>query len=188
MRAVLKAWRKHKKEEKARLKAQEKSGGDPEAKRTRSNQTEEHPLTPVPPIRDSLLNQPLPPTPRHSGTVPTNKAGKLVQNGTLSALAENGNLSPDTQMAMDMVPRPTHRLGWVPFFGQKVDTIEWCKVRRSLRAAYSVGNNHSTLERDCPSECRSQRKAKVDCGEQASWQCIHPMQSPDGRSRFGSMR
>ncbi|KAF8606373.1 DUF221-domain-containing protein [Ceratobasidium sp. AG-I] len=124
MRAVLKAWRKHQKEEKARLKALEKSGGDPEAKRTGSNHTEEHPLTQVSPIRASLLNQPLPPTPRHSGTVPTNKSGQLVQNG---ALAENRDISPETQMAMEMVPRPTHRLGWVPFFGQKVDTIEWCK-------------------------------------------------------------
>lgn len=133
MRAILKAWRAHQKEEKARREAQEKSGGDPEAKRTESNNTETHPLTPITPFRASLLNQPLPPTPRHSGTVPTNKAGKLVENGVI---AGNGNMAPETQMAMDMVPRPTHRLGRIPFFGQKVDTIDWYKVRGLFWAVY----------------------------------------------------
>lgn len=30
--------------------------------------------------------------------------------------------------AFGKVVRPTHRLGWMPFTGQRVDTISWCKV------------------------------------------------------------
>lgn len=31
-------------------------------------------------------------------------------------------------VAFGKVVRPTHRLGWVPFHGERVDTITWCKV------------------------------------------------------------
>jgi hypothetical protein len=129
MRVITKTWRAHLKEEKKKAKALEKSGGDPEAKRTETKRSDEYPLAEITPVRASLLNQPLPPTPRHSGTVPTNKSGQLVRDGNGNGISRpSAMMGSECQQAMDMVPRPTHRLGWVPFFGQKVDTIDWCKV------------------------------------------------------------
>lgn len=138
MRAVTKAWRAHQKAEKAKAKADP----DLEAKHNGANgkKVDEYPLARISTVGPSLLNQPLPPTPRHSGVTPTNKAGELVvddghvlntgvprQSGeSRSRLLEPS--SPEARMAMDLVPRPTHRLGWIPFVGQQVDTFDWCKV------------------------------------------------------------
>ncbi|KAL5631731.1 hypothetical protein ACGC1H_007289 [Rhizoctonia solani] len=132
MRAITKAWRKHKKAENARTKAQGESGKDIEAPQENPKAQDSYPLARISTVRASLLNQPLPPTPRHSGVTPTNKAGEFVvndanqQQGSRSQLIQPGE--PDTRIAMDMVPRPTHRLGRIPFVGQKVDTIDWCKT------------------------------------------------------------
>ncbi|KAG8744488.1 hypothetical protein FRC10_010053 [Ceratobasidium sp. 414] len=131
MRAIVKAWRAHLKEDKKKQKALEKSGGDPESKPkgTETKRSDEYPLTSIShaPARASLLNQPLPPTPRHSGVTPTNKAGDLLRdgstgggNGATRPLVEPGS---DLQQAMDMVPRPIHRLGWIPFFGEKNEIV-----------------------------------------------------------------
>ncbi|QRW21264.1 tranport-associated late exocytosis protein [Rhizoctonia solani] len=114
MRAVTKAWGKHLKAEKAKAKAQGKSGKDIEATQDNQGIPDSYPLTRLSTVRASLLNQPLPPTPRHSG------------QGSRSQLLQPAE--PETRIAMDMVPRPTHHLGWIPFVGQKVDTFDWCKT------------------------------------------------------------
>ncbi|ELU38476.1 DUF221 family protein [Rhizoctonia solani AG-1 IA] len=115
MRAVTKAWGKHLKAEKAKAKAQGKSGKDIEATQDNQGIPDSYPLTRLSTVRASLLNQPLPPTPRHSGVTPTNKTGDLVlnaanrQQGSRSQLLQPAE--PETRIAMDMVPRPTHHLG-----------------------------------------------------------------------------
>ncbi|KAB5591080.1 hypothetical protein CTheo_5492 [Ceratobasidium theobromae] len=130
-RAAAKAWRGHMKSEEAKAKAQTKSGQDVEAKRNGIESTEVYPLAQLSTVRGSLLNQPLPPTPRHSGVTPTNKAGEIVLNDAIPQRGSRTHLlmtaDGEARMAMDMVPRPTHRLGRMPFMGQTVDTFDWCK-------------------------------------------------------------
>jgi hypothetical protein len=146
IRAVAKAWRAHLKAEKARGKAQAKSGEDVEAKQNGSKNPDNYPLTQLSTVRPSLLNQPLPPTPRHSGVTPTTKTGQFVLN---DMNPQNGGsrthlLAPidaEARLAMDMVPRPTHRLGWIPFVGQKVDTFDWCKVESFSTSLVSISLN-----------------------------------------------
>ncbi|KAG9099222.1 hypothetical protein FS749_001789 [Ceratobasidium sp. UAMH 11750] len=167
MRAIVKAWRTHLKEEKKKQKALEKSGGDPESKpkRAETKRSDEYPLTNIRPVRPSLLNQSLPPTPRHSGTTPTNKAGELVREGNGEG-AGNGATRPwvepgsDLQQAMDMAPRPTHRLGWIPFFGQKVDSIDWYKGE-IVRLNDEVNERRKGL-----AECRPHGSAFIQCNLQ----------------------
>lgn len=136
IRAIVKAWRKHNKAEKAKAKARTKAGKDVEAMQENPKIPDSYPLTRLSTVRASLLNQPLPPTPRHSGVTPTNKTGELVLNATNQQQGSRSQLlhpvEPDTRMAMDMVPRPTHRLGWIPFVGKTVDTFDWCKVHAFL--------------------------------------------------------
>jgi len=58
----------------------------------------------------------------------------------LAAKKKDGNKASDTEdveRASDhvVVPkdkRPTHRLGMIPFFGEKVDTIEWARKEISV--------------------------------------------------------
>ncbi|KAG9089597.1 hypothetical protein FRC06_001468 [Ceratobasidium sp. 370] len=172
MRAVVKAWRAHLKEEKKRQKALEKSGGDPESKpkRNETRKSDEYPLTNISsaPARASLLDQPLPPTPRHSGVTPTNKAGELVRDGSAGTGTDAGNGATrplaepgsDLQQAMDMVPRPTHRLGWIPLFGEKVDTIDWYK-NEIVRLNGEVNEKRKGL-----AECRPHGSAFIQCNLQ----------------------
>ncbi|KAG8739154.1 hypothetical protein FRC12_016411, partial [Ceratobasidium sp. 428] len=175
MRSIVKAWRAHTKEEKKKQKAIEKAGGDPESKpkRRETERSDEYPLNNIPPgpVRASLLDQPLPPTPRHSGTTPTNKAGELLRSGQSSAGVngtENGNGAArpsaepgsDLQQAMEMVPRPTHRLGRIPFFGEKVDTIDYYK-NEIARLNIEVNEKRKGL-----AECKPHGSAFIQCNLQ----------------------
>ncbi|KAG8704283.1 hypothetical protein FRC09_003651 [Ceratobasidium sp. 395] len=175
MRSIVKAWRAHTKEEKKKQKAIEKAGGDPESKpkRRETERSDEYPLNNIPPgpVRASLLDQPLPPTPRHSGTTPTNKAGELLRSGQSSAGVngtENGNGAArplaepgsDLQQAMEMVPRPTHRLGRIPFFGEKVDTIDYYK-NEIARLNVEVNEKRKGL-----AECKPHGSAFIQCNLQ----------------------
>ncbi|KAG8729091.1 hypothetical protein FRC11_009507 [Ceratobasidium sp. 423] len=164
MRAVTKAWRKHTKAEGVKAKAQRKSGKDVEAIQENSKIPDSYPLTRLSTVRASLLNQPLPPTPRHSGVTPTNKAGELVLNATNEQQGSRSHLlqpaEPDTRMAMDIVPRPTHRLGWIPFVGQKVDTFDWCKTEIDRL------NGEIRERRKGLSECKPHGSAFIQCNLQ----------------------
>ncbi|QRV93773.1 tranport-associated late exocytosis protein [Ceratobasidium sp. AG-Ba] len=162
IRTIVKKWRAHLKEEKKKRKAIEKAGGDPESKPKPTRSSDEYPLTDIPPVRASLLNQPLPPTPRHSGTTPTDKNGQLVPNGLVASSGVENEAGPssDCQQAMDMVPRPTHRLGWIPFFGEKVDTIDWCK-NEIARLNVEVNEKRKGL-----AECKPHGSAFIQCNLQ----------------------
>ncbi|KAG9120367.1 hypothetical protein FRC07_004167, partial [Ceratobasidium sp. 392] len=173
MRAIVKAWRTHLKEEKKKRKAIEKAGGDLESKPkpAETGRSDESPSTNIPfvPVRNLLLNQPLPPTPRHSGTTPTNKAGDLVRDGTSAEGAAgtgNGARHPssepgsDLQMAIDMVPRPTHRLGRIPFFGEKVDSIDYYK-NEIARLNIEVNEKRKGI-----AECKPHGSAFIQCNLQ----------------------
>ena len=61
---------------------------------------------------------------------------KTAANLRLAAIkkAKKSGISADLEAAQSLdvvsVPRdqrPQHRLGWIPFVGEKVDTIEWCR-------------------------------------------------------------
>ncbi|KAF8706086.1 Cytosolic domain of 10TM putative phosphate transporter, partial [Rhizoctonia solani] len=164
MRAVTKAWGKHLKAEKAKAKAQGKSGKDIEATQDNQGIPDSYPLTRLSTVRASLLNQPLPPTPRHSGVTPTNKTGDLVlnaanrQQGSRSQLLQPAE--PETRIAMDMVPRPTHHLGWIPFVGQKVDTFDWCKTEIARL------NDEINEKRKGLPECKPHGSAFIQCNLQ----------------------
>ncbi|CAE6446736.1 unnamed protein product [Rhizoctonia solani] len=164
MRAVTKAWRKHNKAEEAKANAQGKSGKDVEATQENSRIPDSYPLTRLSTVRASLLNQPLPPTPRHSGVTPTNKAGDLVLNAANQQQGSRSQLlqpaEPDTRMAMEMVPRPMHRLGWVPFVGEKVDTFVWCKTEIARL------NDEISQKRKVLAECEPHGSAFVQCNLQ----------------------
>ncbi|CUA72941.1 Phosphate metabolism protein 7 [Saccharomyces cerevisiae S288c] [Rhizoctonia solani] len=92
MRAITKAWRKHKKAEKTKAKARSGSGKDIEAVQENPHIPDSYPLTRLSTVRASLLNQPLPPTPRHSGVTPTNKTGELVLNAANQQQGSSGHL------------------------------------------------------------------------------------------------
>lgn len=170
MRAVMKAWRAHQKAEKAKGKA----ASDLEAKQNGSygKKVDEYPMTRISTVGPSLLNQPLPPTPRHSGVTPTNKAGEFVLNDGLisntGASRQSGESrsrllvpsSPESRMAMDLVPRPTHRLGWIPFVGQKVDTFDWCKTEIA-RLNEEIAESRKGLP-----ECKPHGSAFIQCNLQ----------------------
>ncbi|CAE6462438.1 unnamed protein product [Rhizoctonia solani] len=164
MRAVAKAWRKHLKAEKAKAKAQGKSGTDVEAIQDNQGIPDSYPLTRLSTVRASLLNQPLPPTPRHSGVTPTNKAGKFVLNAANQQQGSRSQLlqpvEPETRIAMDMVPRPTHRIGWIPFVGQKVDTFDWCKTEIARL------NDEINEKRKGLPECKPHGSAFIQCNLQ----------------------
>ncbi|CAE6449878.1 unnamed protein product [Rhizoctonia solani] len=164
MRAITKAWRKHKKAEKAKAKARGESGKDVEAVQKDPKIPDSYPLTQLSTVRASLLNQPLPPTPRHSGVTPTNKAGQFVLNAANQQQESRSRLlqpaEPDTSMAMDMIPRPTHRLGRIPFVGQKVDTFDWCKTEIARL------NDEINEKRKGLPECEPHGSAFIQCNLQ----------------------
>ncbi|CCO29749.1 putative membrane protein C24H6,13 [Rhizoctonia solani AG-1 IB] len=164
MREVAKAWRKHLKAEKAKAKAQSKSGKDVEAMQDNQRIPDSYPLTRLSTVRASLLHQPLPPTPRHSGVTPTNKAGDFVLNAANQQQGSRSQLlqpvEPETSAAMDMVPRPTHRLGWIPFVGEKVDTFDWCKTEIARL------NDEINEKRKGLPECKPHGSAFIQCNLQ----------------------
>lgn len=69
--------------------------------------------------------------PRHSRTM-TNEmeAGVTVKEGT--SFADLLNPADLIQRYVPPNKRPRHRIGFLGIWGRKVDTIEWCTVRRSL--------------------------------------------------------
>ncbi|KAG8981813.1 hypothetical protein FRB90_006971, partial [Tulasnella sp. 427] len=63
-------------------------------------------------------------------------------------------------VAFGKVVRPTHRLGWIPFYGQKVDTITWCKDE-IVRLTEQINTARKTLSQD-----KSHGAAFVQCNLQ----------------------
>jgi hypothetical protein len=76
----------------------------------------------------------------------------------LAAATEGGNIGPGR--FLDDITRPTHRLGWIPFVGQKVDTIDWC-TKEIARLNVEIEKLRETLP-----ECPPQGSAFVQCNLQ----------------------
>ncbi|KAJ1304283.1 hypothetical protein OPQ81_005443 [Rhizoctonia solani] len=83
---------------------------------------------------------------------------RLSTQGSRAQLLEP--VEPDTRIAMDMVPRPTHRLGWVPLIGQKVDTFDWCKTEIARL------NDEIKEKRKALPNCKPHGSAFIQCNLQ----------------------
>ncbi|KAH7339317.1 DUF221-domain-containing protein [Rhizoctonia solani] len=83
---------------------------------------------------------------------------RLSTQGSRSQLLQP--VEPDTRMAMEMVPRPMHRLGWVPFVGEKVDTFVWCKTEIARL------NDEINQKRKGLAECKPHGSAFIQCNLQ----------------------
>ena len=76
----------------------------------------------------------------------------------LAAAAEDGNI--EAGRLLDNITRPTHRLGWIPFIGQRVDTIDWC-TKEIVRLNVEIDKLRETLP-----DCLPQGCAFVQCNLQ----------------------
>ncbi|KIO24905.1 hypothetical protein M407DRAFT_15343 [Tulasnella calospora MUT 4182] len=72
--------------------------------------------------------------------------------------------SEETTAAVELIQadvvRPTHRLGWVPLHGERVDTISWCK-EEIVRLTEQIDKARKTLNKD-----QSHGAAFVQCNLQ----------------------
>lgn len=68
----------------------------------------------------------------------------------LAAAAEDGNIGSGG--FLDNITRPTHRLGWIPFIGQRVDTIDWC-TKEIVRLNVEIDKLRETLPNCLPQGC-----------------------------------
>ncbi|KAG8922564.1 hypothetical protein FRC02_011782 [Tulasnella sp. 418] len=78
--------------------------------------------------------------------------------GNTSAISTD--VEKGVENAFAKVVRPTHRLGKIPFFGQKVDTITWCK-EEIARLSHLIDERRAQV-----GERKSQGSAFVQCNLQ----------------------
>ncbi|KAG6888105.1 hypothetical protein C0995_010670 [Termitomyces sp. Mi166 len=61
------------------------------------------------------------------------KTAAKLRLAAIKKAKKSGNVADlEAAQSLDVVPvprdqRPQHRLGWIPFVGEKVDTIDWCR-------------------------------------------------------------
>lgn len=118
MRDATKAWRKKQKREKAAKKAQAKAEGI-EPKQENGNSAATH--------TNGNGNSNSSSAPMTNGTSNGVRTRPTSTRGLSHDLESHKSFSPLS--ILDSIPRPTHRLGYhgIPWVGEKVDTIEWCK-------------------------------------------------------------
>jgi calcium permeable stress-gated cation channel len=85
----------------------------------------------------------------------------------LAAAAEQGNIGAGR--FLDNITRPTHRLGWIPFIGQKVDTIDWC-TKEIARLNIEIDKLRETLP-DCPPQGSAFVQCNLQMGAHVLAQC-----------------
>ena len=95
--------------------------------------------------------------------VHANKAGQA-----LAAAAESGSIGPGR--FLDDITRPTHRLGWIPFIGQRVDTIDWC-TKEITRLNVEIEKLRETLP-NCPSQGSAFLQCNLQMGAHVLAQCV----------------
>ena len=86
----------------------------------------------------------------------------------LAAAAEEGHIGP--ARFLDNVTRPTHRLGWIPFIGQKVDTIDWC-TKEIARLTVEIDKLRETLP-NCPPQGSAFVQCNLQMGAHVLAQCV----------------
>jgi hypothetical protein len=101
----------------------------------------EHKKSTQPPIANDNGPTDVPPPIAVGSHDPTSPAEML--NGTPDV--EKGGVKP-TEVLLHDVKRPTHRLGAIPFFGKKVDTLDWAIVSHCFSFA-----KHAASADSCPS-------------------------------------
>jgi len=98
---------------------------------------------------------------------PACHACKQSRSG-LAAVAESGNIGPSH--FLDDITRPTHRLGWIPFIGQRVDTIDWC-TKEITRLNVEIEKLQETLS-NCPSQGSAFLQCNLQMGAHILTQCV----------------
>src|SRR5258706_9423824 len=86
----------------------------------------------------------------------------------LAAAAEHGNIGAGR--FLDNITRPTHRLGWIPFIGQRVDTIDWC-TKEITRLNVEIHRLRETLP-NCPPQGSAFVQCNLQMGAHVLAQCV----------------